>query len=82
MVNHPNRSKKRRYYITHEDDHGERHQLDGEFIGKTPKDALYSMLEQSGGEDDGRWEVWQADKPCAVCGRISPIGDCCTKLGQ
>lgn len=26
-------------------------------------------------------EIW-GTKPCAVCGRISPIGDCCTKLGN
>lgn len=45
-----------RYYITHTDDHGERHQLAGAYEAATPTEAIAKMLVDSRAtEDDGRW---------------------------
>ncbi len=49
-----------RYYVTHTDTNGERHQIGDAFEAKTPEDALYTLLGQSGAEDDGMFEVFVA----------------------
>lgn len=49
------------YYVTHCDEHGERHQIGDALEAKTPEDALYTILEQSGAEDDGNYEVHLSD---------------------
>jgi hypothetical protein len=54
-----NQTQPRRFYVTHTDQHGERHQIGNAFEAKTPEDALYTILEQSGAEDDGNYEVFE-----------------------
>jgi hypothetical protein len=49
------------YYVTHTDAHGERHQIGDAFEAKTPEDAICTILQQSGAEDDGKYEVFEAD---------------------
>jgi len=49
-----------RYYVTHKDANGERHQIGDAFEAKTPRDALNTILEQSGTQDDGNYEVFPA----------------------
>lgn len=48
-----------RYYVTHTDQNGERHQIGDAFEAKTPEDALYTLLEAAGAEDDGNYEVFE-----------------------
>jgi hypothetical protein len=47
------------YYVTHTDSHGERHQIGDAFEAKTPQDALNTILEQAGADDDGNYEVFE-----------------------
>jgi len=47
-----------RFYVTHMDTNGERHQIGDAFEAKTPEDALYTILEMSSAEDDGNYEVF------------------------
>jgi hypothetical protein len=46
-----------RYYLTHADEAGERHQLSGAYEAETPEAAITQMLAEAGREDDGRWEA-------------------------
>lgn len=46
-----------RYYITHTDDAGERHQLTGAWDAESPKAAIAQMLAEAREDDDGRWEA-------------------------
>jgi hypothetical protein len=46
-----------RYYITHTDQHGEKHQLPGAWEGRRPDDAVARMLRESQSLDDGMWEA-------------------------
>ena len=48
-----------KFYVTHTDKHGERHQIGDAFEAKTPEDALYSLLEETGADDDGNYEVFE-----------------------
>lgn len=49
------------YYVTHTDEYGERHQIGDAFEAKSATDALFTLLEQAGAEDDGRYEVFDAE---------------------
>jgi hypothetical protein len=57
----------RKYIVIHIDQHGERHQIGDAVEAATPQDALYTVLELFGAEDDGNYEVckwWpQATQP-------------------
>jgi hypothetical protein len=50
-----------KFYVTHRDEHGERHQIGEAFEAAGPTAALDLILEQSGSEDDGDYEVFLAD---------------------
>jgi hypothetical protein len=43
------------FYITHTDDHGERHQLSGAWEAESTQAAIAAMLDESGSDDDGQW---------------------------
>lgn len=47
----------KRYYLTHTDAHGERHQLAGAWEAATPEAAIAQMLTQAGEQDDGHWQA-------------------------
>ena len=49
-----------KYYVTHTDSNGERHQIGEAFEAKSPEDALYTLLEAAGADDDGHYEVFEA----------------------
>jgi hypothetical protein len=46
-----------KYYITHTNQYGEKHQLDGVWDATTPKEAIAMMLQDSDSNDDGNWEA-------------------------
>lgn len=46
-----------RYYLTHTDEAGERHQLSGVWKADAPEAAIAQMLTEARLEDDGRWEA-------------------------
>lgn len=50
----------KRFYITHADQYGERHQLSGAWEAETPEEAIRQMLSDIGEHDDGRWEAHEA----------------------
>ena len=56
------KSRKRIYYVTHRDQYGERQQIGDPFEARNPTDALYTILEQAGAEDDGNYEVFEGAK--------------------
>lgn len=43
------------FYITHEDEYGELHQLSGAWTADTGAKAIARMLAESRDEDDGKW---------------------------
>ncbi len=50
-----------RFYVTHTDANGERHQIGDAFEAKTAEDALSTILRGAGVEDDGSYEVFEED---------------------
>lgn len=46
-----------RFYLTHTDTHGERHQLPGAWEANTAEDAIARMLIEAMEEDDGMWSA-------------------------
>jgi hypothetical protein len=52
-----------RFYITHANKHGERHQLSGTWEASTPEEALSMMFVETGAEDDGNWAAWLVTSP-------------------
>lgn len=49
----------KRYYITHTDESGERHQIGGAYEADSPAAAVAQMLHESQADDDGRWEAFE-----------------------
>ncbi|MFG1332001.1 hypothetical protein V5F41_12210 [Xanthobacter autotrophicus] len=49
----------KRFYITHMDQYGERHQLSGAYEAETAEEAIKIVLSQTRAEDDGQWEAWE-----------------------
>ena len=54
-----------RYYVTHTDANGERHQIGDAFEAHSPKEALDMILAQSGVDDDGYFEVFEGGSDVA-----------------
>jgi hypothetical protein len=47
----------RHYYITHQDEYGERQQVAGAYFAVSPQQAIAKMLDDTGAANDGKWEA-------------------------
>jgi hypothetical protein len=47
-----------RFYITHTDNHGERHQIGGAYEAASEAEAIAQMLSDAGETDDGNWNAY------------------------
>ena len=60
------------YIITHEDEHGERHQLTGAWCAENEEAAIAAMLNEADSEDDGRWHAYLVADPNEI---IEPLNE-------